>query len=600
MTTDERIAAALGEMADLLEARDVEYKPRAYRRAAENVRDHPASVAELAAEDPDRLEEISGVGDAIADKIAEFVERGQIGELEDLREELPVEMEALTRVEGVGPKTVGTLYRALGVRTLADLDRAAREEKIREVSGFGAKTERNILDNIEFARTAHERELLGDARPLADALLAYLRERETVERCEVAGSIRRWKATIGDVDVLASSEENEAVVEAFTDWERVEDVIEAGEHKASVRAGGGVRVDLRVVVPEEFGSALQYFTGSKEHNVTLRNHALDRDVKLNEYGAFDIADVEDPDSGEGTSGSRTSSDQRSDGRQRVGERIAGDTEESMYDALGLPTMPPELREDNGEIAAAAEGDLPDLLTAEDVRGDLHTHSEWSDGGYAIEEMVAAAAEFGHEYLAVTDHASGPGIFGNTGLDDDELLEQIEAVRAVTEQADIEVLTGVEANVDAAGNLSTSDDVLDELDLVVASPHSALDAGIDAATDRLIAAVEHPAVDVLGHPHGRLLNQRAGLDLDIPELATAAADAGTALEINSNPARLDLWDRPVQAAVEAGATIAVDTDAHSPGEFEHVRYGVHTARRGWAEPADVINAWPIEELREFLH
>jgi len=581
MTTDDAVAGALEEMADLLEAKDVAYKPRAYRKAAENVRDHPASVADLAADDPDQLGEIDGVGDAIAEKIVEYVETDKIGELEELRDELPVEMGALTRVEGVGPKTVGTLYRELGVRTLADLDRAAREEKIQEVSGFGAKTEQNILGNIEFAKSARERELLGDGRPLADALLSELRARDDVERCEVAGSIRRWKATVGDVDVLAASDDGEAVVEALTDWERVEDVIEAGEHKASVRAGGGVRVDLRVVVPAEFGSALQYFTGSKDHNVTLRNYALDRDVKLNEYGAFDISEIDDPDSG-----------------QRVGERIAGETEESMYDALGLPTMPPEIREDLGEIEAAAEGDLPDLVTQDEILSDLHTHSEWSDGGYAIEEMVAAAAEFGHDYLAVTDHASGPGIFGDTGLDDDELLEQLDVVREV--DAEIDVLTGVEANIDADGDLSTDDDVLDELDIVIASPHSALDAGIDEATERLVRAVEHPAVDVLGHPHGRLLNQRSGLDLDVPELAAAAAEAGTALEINSNPARLDLWGRTVKAAIDEGAKIAVNTDAHSPGEFEHVRYGVHTARRGWAEPSDVLNAWSVEKLREFLH
>ncbi|SNZ13033.1 DNA polymerase (family 10) [Natronoarchaeum philippinense] len=583
MTNDDAVAGALEEMADLLEANDVEYKPRAYRRAAENIRDHPASVTDLAADDPAQLDEIDGVGDAIAEKIVEYVETDTIGELEDLRQELPVEMEALTRVEGVGPKTVGTLYRALGVRTLTDLDRAAREEKIREVSGFGAKTEQNIAENIEFAKSARERELLGDGRPLADALLSHLSEHETVERCEVAGSIRRWKDTVGDVDVLAASEDSEAVVEAFTDWERVEDVIEAGTHKASVRAGGGVRLDLRVVVPDEFGSALQYFTGSKDHNVALRNYALDRDVKLNEYGAFDISEVGDPDAD-----------------QRVGERIGGTTEESMYEALGLPRMPPEIRQGTGEIEAAAENDLPDLLGEDDVRGDLHTHSDWSDGGYQIEEMIAAAADVGHEYLAVTDHASGPGIFGNTGLDDEELLEQIDAVREVAADHDIEVLTGVETNVDADGELSTGDDVLDELDLVVASPHSALDADGDAGTDRLIAAVEHPAVDVLGHPHGRLLNQRSGLDLDVPDLAAAAADADTALEVNSNPARLDLWGRPVRAAIEAGAPIAIDTDAHSPGEFEHVRYGVHTARRGWAEPADVLNAWSIDDLREFLH
>lgn len=583
MTPDEEIAAALEEMADLLEAKGVEYKPRAYRRAADNIREYPASVTDLASDGPDALSEISGVGDAIAAKVVEYTDTGAIDELEELRGELPVEMDALTRVEGVGPKTVGTLYRELGVRTLADLDRVAREEKIREIRGFGAKTEQNILENIEFARTARERELLGDARPLADVLVAYLTDQEVVERCEVAGSIRRWRATIGDVDVLVGAADHEAVVDAFTDWERVESVIEAGENKASVRAGGGVRVDLRVVVDEEFGSALQYFTGSKDHNVRLRNYALDQDVKLNEYGAFDVSDVADPDES-----------------QRVGERIAGGTEASMYVALGLPMIPPELREDRGEIEAAAAGELPDLLVSEDIRGDIHTHTNWSDGGFAIEEMVAEAAAFGHEYLAVTDHASGPGIFGNTGLDDEELLEQLDAVRSVAEEADIEVLTGVEANIHADGELSVGTEALDALDVIVASPHSALDADLETATERLTAAMEHPAVDVLGHPHGRILNQRAGLDLDMTEIAAVAAEEDVALEVNSNPARLDLWGRPVQTAVEAGAPIAINTDAHSPAEFGNVRYGVQTARRGWATADDVINTWSVEELRAFLH
>ncbi len=583
MTTDDEIAAALEAMADLLEAKDVEYKPRAYRRAAENIHEHPRSVAALAEDGTDALDEIDGVGDAIAAKIVEYTETGKIEELEELRGELPVEMDALTRVEGVGPKTVGTLYRELGVRTLADLDRVAREEQIREIHGFGPKTEQNILENIEFAQSARERELLGDGRPLADALVTYLADSDPVERVEVAGSIRRWRATVGDVDVLVGADDHAAVLDTFTGWERVDSVIESGENKASVRAGGGVRVDLRVVVDAEFGSALQYFTGSKEHNVDLRNYALDQDVKLNEYGAFDISAVEDPESD-----------------QRVGERIGGDTEASMYDALDLPTIPPELREGRGEIEVAAAGELPNLVTEADVRGDIHTHTDWSDGGFTVEEMVEEAAAFGHEYLAITDHASGPGIFGNTGLDDDELIEQMEAVEAVAADAGIDVLTGVEANIDAEGGLSVGDDALDALDVIVASPHSALDADIESATDRLTTAIEHPAVDVLGHPHGRLLNQRAGLDLDVTELAAVAAEQDVALEINSNPARLDLWGRPVQTAVEAGAPIAINTDAHSPGEFDNVRYGVHTARRGWAKPSDVINTWSVDELRKFLH
>lgn len=572
---NDEIAALFDEFADRLEATDVEYKPTAYRRAADSLRDHPRSVAALADDDPDTLEEIDRIGEAIASKIVEYVETGSIEELEALRGELPVEIDDLTRVEGVGPKTVGALFEALDVRTLPDLERAAREGQIQEVKGFGAKTEQNILDSIAFAKESRERELLGDARPVADEVLSTLDALDAVDRCEVAGSIRRWVPTVGDVDVLAASRDGEAVIEAFV--EQGDDTIESGTSKASVYVGG-VRVDLRVVAPDEYGSALQYFTGSKDHNVDLRNYALDRDVSLNEYGAFDVSDVD------------------ADDDPRTGERIAGETEASMYDVLDLEWIPPELREATGEIEAAANGDLPELLTVEDVRGDLHVHTDWSDGVESISSMVDGAAAFGHEYVAITDHAAGPGVVGSIGLSESDLREQLEEIRTVADDAEIDVFAGVETNVDADGTLSTSDELLADLDLVVASPHSALDGG---STERLIRAVEHPHVDVLGHPSGRLLNQRSGVDFDPRKLATAAADAGTALEINSNPARLDLWGEAVREAVEAGAAIAINTDAHAIGEYGHVRYGVHTARRGWAEPGDVLNTMGAEELRSAL-
>ncbi|MCU4739879.1 DNA polymerase/3'-5' exonuclease PolX [Natronoglomus mannanivorans] len=581
--TNAELAARFEEFADLLEADDVEYKPRAYRRAADAIKAHPAPLADLVERgDEAALDDVEGVGDAISSKIVEYVETGEIEELEELREELPVDIVALTRVEGVGPKTVGTLYRELDVRNLDDLEAAAEAGEIQDVKGFGAKTEENILENVEFARTIGERQLLGEARPLADDVLAYLESLESVERCAVAGSIRRWRETIGDVDVLVSSDSSEVVVEGFVDWNSVDDEIESGPEKASVRVGD-VRVDLRVVVPEEFGSALQYFTGSKDHNVRLRNYAIDRGMKLNEYGAFDVSAVEDPDAD-----------------QRVGDRVAGETEEGMYEALGLPWIPPELREDRGEIAAAAENNLPDLLTREDVRGDLHTHTEWSDGNNTIDEMVAGAEEQGYDYYAIADHAEGPGIVGGVGLSDTEILEQVEAIREVNAASEVEVLAGIEANVDSDGEIGLTDAVVEELDVIVASPHSALDQSSEEATERLLTAIENPAVDILGHPSGRLLNQREGLSFDAATLGQAAAEHGTALEVNANPHRLDLWGSAVQAAIEEGATIAVNTDAHRPATLEFVRWGVHTARRGWAEPADVLNAWDLEELRAFLH
>jgi DNA polymerase (family 10) len=575
------VAARFEEMADLLEAQDVEYKPRSYRRAAENVRDCPVAIEELVGEGKDAVMDIDGVGDALADKIVEYVETGEIEELETLREGLPVDMAALTSVEGVGPKTVGALYEALDITTLDELEAAASDGEIRAVSGFGEKTEANILENIPFARQAQERELLGDARPVAEGILDALRDADPIERAEVAGSLRRWRETIGDVDVLVASADGEAAVDAFLGWDPDAAVIESGTTKASVRARG-MRIDFRVVVPAEFGSALQYFTGSKDHNVHLRNLAIDRDLKMNEYGMFDIADVD----GKGDD-------------QRAGRRIGGETEAEMYDALDLPVIPPELREDRGEIEAARAGELPDLVAEGDVGGDLHTHTEWSDGGESIETMIEAAEERGDDYLCISDHATGPGMVGGVGLDDDELREQMDAVREAATGADIEVFHGVEANVDADGDLSVGDDVLADLDIVIASPHSGLGMDREAATERLVAAVDHPETDILGHPTGRLINDRPGLTLDVDRLAAAAADAETALEINANPHRLDLNDEAIRTAVDAGALVAVDTDAHGIGELDFRRYGVHTARRGWAEAGDVLNARSAADLRSWL-
>ncbi|WP_143420889.1 helix-hairpin-helix domain-containing protein, partial [Halorubrum halodurans] len=565
MSRNDEVAALLEEFADRLEATGVEYKPTAYRRAAENVREHPTPIEDLAADGEDAVSEVDRVGDAIAAKIVEYVETGEIAELEALREELPVEIGALTAIEGVGPKTVGTLYEALAITTLDEMEAAAEAGEIREVKGFGAKTEESIRENLPFARESQERTRLGDARPVADDALAYLADIEGVARVEVCGSIRRWKDTIGDIDLLVASDEREPVVDAFVDWPAADATIEAGTGKASVRADG-TRVDLRIVADAEFGAALQYFTGSRAHNVAVRNRAIDRGLKLNEYGLFDVRDVADPDAG-----------------RRVGERVAGETEAGVYDALEMAYVPPELREDTGEVAAAAAGELPDLVDSDDLRGDLHTHTDWSDGGFTIREMIAAAAERGHEYHAVTDHAAGPGVFGNVGLEAAEIADQAAAVAEAADavDADVEVLHGIEANIDADGGITTDDATLADLDVVVASPHAALDSDPDAATERLVRAVEHPEVDVLGHPTGRLINERRGLDPDMERVAAAAASEGVAIEVNANPARLDADGAAVRAAVEAGATVAVNTDAHAPRELDNARYGVHTARRGWA-------------------
>ncbi|ERG89615.1 MAG: DNA polymerase IV (family X) [halophilic archaeon J07HX5] len=576
MSQTREVAARLEEFADLLAATDVAYKPRVYRRAAENIRDHPDPIEDLAADGHDRVATIDAVGDAIAAKIIEYIETDSIDELDELRSELPVKMDALTSVEGVGPKTVGRLYDALGIQTLDDLETAATNGKIREIDGFGAKTEQNIREGITFARDATERQLLGEARPLGERVVAHLSESPSVKRCALAGSIRRFEPTIGDIDVLAASEEPEAAVAAFTDWSAAGTVLEAGSEKASLRAAG-MQVDLRVVAPAEFGAAQQYFTGSKAHNLTVRNRAIDRGLKLNEYGVFDVSET-------------TAED------QRAGERLASESEAEVYEAVGLSWIPPELREDRGEVAAAAADDLPTRLAPEHIRGDLHVHTNWSDGGMSIETMVAAAADRGHEYICLTDHATGPGMVGGIGLDDDALREQLQTIRTVADDATITVFAGVEANIAPDGSVSVGDDLLADLDLVVASPHASLSGD---GTDRLLQAARHPSVDIIGHPTGRQLQQRSGLDIDIERLATAAAEHGTALETNASPRRLDLSGRQIKTAVDAGASIAVNTDAHRPASLDLRRFGVHTARRGWAEPADVVNAQPAGALRSFL-
>ena len=386
--------------------------------------------------------------------------------------------------------------------------------------------------------------------------------------------------------------------EAFLAWPAVDETIEAGTSKASVRATG-TRVDLRVVDEDQFGAALQYFTGSLAHNVALRNRALDQGLTLNEYGLFELEESVDETDDETTATDEGGDADAGAADRETGDRVAGETETGVYEALGLSFVPPEIREDTGEIAAAAAGDLPDLVETDALRGDLHTHTDWSDGGFSIEAMVSAAEACGYDYYAITDHGEGPGVFGDIALDDEALTAQAEAIADVAEDASIEVLHGVEANIGADGSIVPEDAVLADLDIVVASPHAALDAGPEAATERLVSAVEHPMVDILGHPTGRLINSRPGLAPNMEVVAEAAAREGVAIEVNANPARLDADGTAVRAAVDAGATIVVNTDAHAPGELDNARYGVHTARRGWAETADVLNTYSRSALRSFL-
>ncbi|MCX7750804.1 MAG: DNA polymerase/3'-5' exonuclease PolX [Candidatus Bipolaricaulota bacterium] len=558
------VAKILYEVADLLELQDVPFKPRAYRRAARAVEDCPTPVEDLVAEG--RIRELPGVGEAIAEKIAEIVETGKLAYHEELKAALPVDLHALTAVDGVGPKTAKLLYEALGVRTLDDLERAAQEGRIRTVKGLGAKTEEKILRGLEEARRAERRVLLGRALPLARDLCRRLRATGLFARVEPAGSLRRGKETVGDLDLLAISDRPGEAADAFCAIPGVEEVLARGPKKASVRLAGGLQCDLRIVPAESFGAALQYFTGSKEHNIRLRERAVARGLKLSEYGLF-----------------------TSDGRLLAGEDEAG-----VYRALGLSWIPPELREDGGEVPAAERGELPRLVELADVQGDLHVHTDASDGEMTLREAVEAARARGLSYLALTDHLKFAAAI--PGLSPDDLRRQIEEVRRLNEELrGFTVLTGVEANIARDGSVDVPRDLLRELDLVVASVHTHLRLGRGAMTERLARAVEDEAVDVLGHPTGRLLGERPPCEADWDEVFRRAAKAGTALEVNAHPQRLDLPAELIRRALDHGVRLALGTDAHNPSQLEFLELAVLTARRGWATEEQVLNALPVSEL-----
>jgi len=556
------VAKILYEVADLLELEGVEFKPRAYRRAAQAVESCPIPIEDLVAQG--RLHELPGVGESIAQKIEEIVRTGKLALHEELKAKLPVDLYALTQVEGVGPKTAKLLYEALGVRTLEDLERVAKEGRIKGVKGLGPKIEEKILRGLQEARGAEKRELLGYALPLARHICKKLLETGLFRRVEPAGSLRRGKETVGDLDLLALSDRPEEAAQAFASLPEVEEILAQGPKKVSVRLTGGLQADLRIVSEESFGAALQYFTGSKAHNIRLRERAVARGWKLNEYGLF----AED------------------------GSVIAGKTEEEIYRALGLSFIPPELREDQGEIQAAEADALPKLVELQEILADLHVHTDWSDGKMALLEVAQEARARGLRYLAITDHLRFAQAI--PGLSPDDLRRQIEEIHRINESLeDFRLLCGVEANIGKDGSLDVPRDLLPQLDLVIASVHTHFRLSRKEMTERLVRAVEDEAVDVLGHPTGRLIGERPAYEADWDEVFRRAAKAGTLLEVNANPQRLDLPADLIRRALEYGVRFIVGTDAHAPEHLDFLEYGVLTLRRGWAQSKDVLNTLPLE-------
>ncbi len=566
-----QVAAFLNEIADLLELKgESRYRIGAYRTAAGRIENSPEDVEEVW--QAGHLEDIPGVGESIATKIAEFLQSGRSGYLESLRREFPPGVRELLQVPGLGPSRAQLIYRELGIETAEDLAEAARQHRLRVLPGIREKTEEKILREVERVQQRTRRMLLGVALPAAEKVVRLLEGHPRVRRIQYGGSLRRMKETIGDIDLLASSERPAEVTEAFTHLPLVREVLGVGPTKASILTADNLQIDLRVVEPEAWGAALLYFTGNKEHNIALREIALRRGYKLSEYGLFD---------------------------ERTGRRLAGEEEADVYRALGLEWIPPELRENRGELEAAATGRLPHLVMQEEIRGDLQMHTLWSDGVATLEQMAEACRKLGYQYAAVTDHSQGLGVA--RGLSPERLRQRKQEMDALNARlAPFRLLNGAEVDIRTDGSLDYPDEILAGLDFVVVSIHSGFDQSRERITDRILRAIRNPHADLLGHPTGRLIGRRPGYEVDLEQVLRGAAAAGVAVEINGSPDRLDLDDVWSRRARELGVALCINTDAHAPGNLEFMRYGVAVARRGWLERKDVLNTLPLEQLLARRH
>lgn len=557
------VARTLVEIADLLELKgENPFKIRAYRNAADIVSHAGEAVASL---DEAALRGWNGIGKDLAGRIREIVTTGDCGIRRDLLAEFPATLLDVLRLQGVGPKTVAVLYKELRITSLGDLAAAAKAGRIRGVKGMGGKKEQLILQAIEERQRFAGRHLLSRATEMADALVAYLKDQAPAADIATVGSVRRGAETSGDLDILASGADS-ALADAFTQFPQVERVLANGGTKASVLLRGGFQADLRIVTPDQRGAALQYFTGSKAHNIALRDRALERGWKLNEYGLFDATDA----------------------------AIAGRSEEDIYKSLGLAYIEPELRENRGEIEAAAAESLPFLITRTDLKGDLHMHTTESDGRESLETMVAAAKARGLEYIAITDHSQSLAMAN--GLDERRTLANAERIRAYSKtQAGITVLAGIECDILADGSMDLADDCLASLDIVVASIHSAMTQDEREMTARVVKAIEHPSVDIIGHLTARMLLRRDGTKVNVEKVIDAAKANGVALEINSQPHRLDVCDSHARLARDRGVKLVIDSDAHETNALDFARWGVLTARRAWLTKDDVTNTRPLKKF-----
>lgn len=569
---NQELAQIFYEIAEFLEMEEVAFKPYAYQKAAVVLESLDRSVEEVYKIGGTKaLEKIPGIGKSIAESIEEYLKTGKIKYYRELKKKTPVNIQELTAVEGVGPKTVKVLYKKLGIRNLKDLEKAAKAHKIAPLFGFGDKTEKGVLEGIAFLKRSKGRFLLGDILPIVEEIEEELKSLKEVKEISVAGSVRRRKDTIGDVDFLITTKNPKKVMDFFVSLPGVVKVWGKGSTKSSVRMGRGFDVDLRVVSDKSYGSALQYFTGSKEHNIATRKIAISKGLKLNEYGVF-----------------------------RGKKMIAGWKEKGVYRALGLPWIEPELRENQGEIRAALEGRLPKIIELKDIKGDLHCHSDWDGGANSILEMVEAALERGYQYLGISDHTKFLRI--EHGLDEKKLSQQrkeIDKLNLKLKSSEFKILQGAETNILNDGSIDIKDEALKKLDYAIAGIHSSFKMPRQKMTERMIKAMKNPSIKIISHPTGRILKRRDEYEIDFDKVLRAAKQYKVTLEVNAYPERLDLNEINIKKTIESGIKLAINTDAHHKEQLDFMEFGVSQARRGWAEKKDVINAQPLEKLTKIF-
>jgi len=567
---NQELAKIFFEMSLFLEMKEIPFKPRAYERAAGTIESLEEDVGEIYKKDGLKgLDAIPTIGKGISRDIKDFITTGHVKEYDRLKKQIPVDVGNLSRIDGVGPKLIKTLYKELKIKTVSDLEKAARKGKLRDVPRMGEKLEKKILKGIEFLKTSHGRMMIGEARPMALKILERLKKIKSVKEAEIAGSLRRWKETIGDLDFLVIAEDAKEVMSYFSRMPEVVHVYGTGKTKTMVRLRGGIDADLRVLPKESFGAALQYFTGSKDHNVALRKIAIKRKYKLNEYGLY-----------------------------RGKKLVAGKDEKEIYKKLGLDWMPAEIRTNSGEIEVAQKKKLPKLIGYHDLKGDLQVHTDWTDGMHSIEEMAREAMRIGHEYILITDHTKFLAMTG--GSDEKKLLRQIGVIDKLDKKIKgITILKGAEVNIMKDGSLDIADSVLSKLDIVGAAIHSHFNLSEKEQTERLVRAMKNPHVDIILHPTARSLMKREPIRLDFDTIFRIAKRTRTILEINGHPRRLDLHGELIRKAKEYGVKFAISTDAHAKSELYYLEYGIAQARRGWATKNDIINAWPLKKLKSFL-